>query len=119
VAVALIADLVRDPRTVLHLVPSLRRAVLLRDDLVGLAIVVHVGEHGELDVEAGVDVRFLPGRCGRTAGVFPPRDLLREPRDADKVGIPIAVHIDGEVAEVVVVVVREVQLAEPVFRPAG
>ena len=60
VAVGAIADDVRDPGLVLDFVPGLAGAVLLRDDLLRLAVVVDVGEHRELDVEAVVDRRFLP-----------------------------------------------------------
>ena len=53
----------------------------------------------------------------RPARILPPRDLLGEPGDAHEIGIAVAVHVHGQVAEVVVVVVREVQVAELVFRP--
>ena len=60
VAVAPVADDVRDECAIPDLVPRLRRTVLLRDHLVRLAVVVHIGEDGELDVEARMNLRLLP-----------------------------------------------------------
>ena len=67
-SVTLVTDHVGDPRAVLRLVPGLRRAVLLGDDFVRVPVVVHVGEDGKLDVEAGMDVGFLPFRIGKSNG---------------------------------------------------
>ncbi len=110
------ADDVRDPGLVLDLVPRLPGTVLLGDDLVGLAVVVHVGEGRELDVESFVNRRQLPIAAGLSR-IPPPRHALREPRDRRDVGIVVAVDIDYEVAEVVDVLIAESQLAEAVRYP--
>jgi len=104
------------PGLVLDLVPRLAGAVLLGDDLVGLAVVVHVGEDRELDVESFVNRRQLPLAAGLSR-VAPPRDALREPRDRRNVGILVAVDVDYEVAEVIDVLIAESQLAEAMRRP--
>jgi hypothetical protein len=118
VAVAPIADDVSGECALPHLVPRLRCAILLRDDLVRLAVVVDVRQDRELDVEARMDLRFLPGRRRRCApGILPPGNALREPRHGDDIGIAVAIHVDGQIAEVVDVLLGEIQIAEPVLRP--
>src|SRR4051812_23508235 len=57
------------------------------------------------------------GSARVSAGILPPRDLLGEPGDPHDVRVAVTVDVDRQVTEVVVVVVGEVQLAEPVFGP--
>ena len=75
------ADDMRDPGLVLDFIPGLAGAVLLREDFLRLAVVVEIGDDGELDVEAGMDRRGLPclALFARLAGVSPPSDLFGEP----------------------------------------
>ena len=113
------ADDVRDPGLVLDFIPGLAGAVLLREDFLRLAVVVEIGDDGELDVEAGMDRRGLPclALFARLAGVSPPRDLFGEPGDRHHVGISIGIDVDHQVAEVVDVLVAEAELPEAVFGP--
>ena len=120
VAVTLRRDDVLDPASGLGLVPRERRLrrSSLREDFLGLAVVVEIREQCELDREARVDFRLGP-HPPRLARILPPGDLLREPRDRHDVGIAVSVHVDGKVAEIVDVVVREVELPERMPGPCG
>ena len=51
VAVAAVADDVRDPRLVLDFIPGLAGAVLLREDFLRLAVVVEIDEDRELELK--------------------------------------------------------------------
>ena len=118
VAVRPIADHMLHPGAAAHFEPGLRRAVLLRDDLERPAVVVDVGEHGELHVAAAVTSDLLPERGpAGLAGVLPPGDLPREPRHVGEVGIAITVDVDRHQAEAVDVVAGEPDVAKLVLRP--
>jgi hypothetical protein len=107
---------VRDPGAVLRFVPRLSGAILLREDLVRLAVVVHVGKDGELDVEAFVDHRLLP-QSARPSRVAPPRHAFSKPRHADDIRVAVGIGVHRQIAEIVDVLALEIQLAEPVRRP--
>src|SRR3954471_8421067 len=78
----------------------------------------HCGAAGGSSRQGGTARRRTHAGSARApAGILPPGNLLCEPRDPHEIRISVAIDVDRQVAEVVVVVVGEVQFAEPVSGP--
>ena len=69
---------------------------------VGDAVAGQVDSHGRLDGARHVDLVIGPGRAG-LARVLDPADVLAEVRDGDEVGVAVAVDVERQRREVVVV----------------
>ncbi len=118
VSEALVADGVLFPSALDEFVPGGDglAAAELGEDFEGFAVVVEVDEEGELDVFAFFDHVLFPG-AGFPGGVFPPGELAAEPIAADDIDVAVGVDVDGEVTEVVDVVIVEIEFAEAGFFP--
>ena len=83
----------------------------MRKHLPRLAITIQVDEQGEFDGKALVNESFLPlPDC--PPWIPPPRNLPLAPSDADHVHVAVHVDIEQQVAEVVDVVVPEMDGTE-------
>ena len=101
VAVTPGADDALRPHPVLQVVPGQRRvgsAGELRQEVVGLAVVVEIDEEGELCGTDGVDEVFRPRAIAR-ARILHPHDAPREVADLDDVRETVLIDVERQVAE--------------------
>ena len=111
VAVALPADDVLHPLAVLQFEPGQRNigAVELGEQLLRLAVIIEVHQEGEFRGTAGIDFVDRP-RAAALPRILQPDDLRREITELHDVHPAVAIHVDGDIGEVVDVVGVEVDL---------
>ena len=120
VAVALVADDVFHPLAILQFEPCERNigAVELGEQFLLLAVVVEVHQEGEFGGAAGIDFVDCP-RAAALPGILQPDDFGGEVAELDDVNPAVAIHVEGDVGEVVDVVGVEVDRAEGMLDPVG
>src|SRR5262249_35121316 len=102
-----------------QLVPGERsiRLAVLREQLASLAVIVEIHEKDEFAGSAAIDLMFFPHAIA-APGILHPDQALGEVRATDDIDVAIPIDIDGQIAEVIDIIVRKTERAEFVFDPA-
>src|SRR5450631_4074496 len=117
VSVAFIAHDVFDELSAIEFIPGERsvRISELGKYFICLAVVVQIDQESKLNGETFVDGMLDPDSL-RT-GISPPAQGFSKPGTAHNIHAPIAIHVNGEIAEIVHVSVCVRQLPEFMGRP--
>src|SRR4051812_31764062 len=88
------------------------------ENFVGFAIIIEIDQESELDGKALLDGLGSPfGLPAAAAWVLPPPQGTAEPGAAYDVGMPVAINVERQVAEVIDIAVAIGDLAEAVAFP--
>jgi len=123
--VALLRNHVLHPLVVLQFEPCQRNidAIEFGQDLESLAIIIQIHQESKFRGAAVVNFRSLPFLHRRRRHIFArilqPHDIPRKIPELNQIHVAIPIYVDGQIAEIVYIVVSEIDIPDLVFFPVG